>query len=39
MIQISLAPYHGELIIIDDMNAFVSHFCYSKKQKRVKDEK
>jgi hypothetical protein len=33
MRYISLAAHNNELIVIDDMNAFTTHFCYSKKQR------
>jgi hypothetical protein len=33
MKYISLAAHNNELIIINDMNVFTTHFCYSKKQR------
>jgi hypothetical protein len=33
MKYISLAAHNNELIIINDMDAFTTHFCYSKKQR------
>ena len=33
MKYIALAAYNNELIVINDMDAFAAHFCYSKKQK------
>ena len=29
---ISLAAHNSELIVIEDMSAFTTHFCYAKKQ-------
>jgi hypothetical protein len=34
MKYVSLAAYKNELIIITDMDAFTTHFCYSKKQRQ-----
>ena len=40
MTYISLVPYHGEMVIIDNMTTFTGHFCYKIKQSNaaVKDE-
>lgn len=29
---ITIAPYHGELVIIEDMITFTGTFCYKVKQ-------
>jgi hypothetical protein len=34
MKYISLAAHNNELIVVDDMSVFTSHFCYSKKQRQ-----
>ena len=36
MKYISLAAYNNELIIINGMDEFTAHFCYSKKQRHGK---
>jgi hypothetical protein len=36
MKYISLAAHNNELIVISDMDAFTTHFCYSKKQRQGK---
>jgi hypothetical protein len=33
MKYISLASHNNELVIINGMDAFTAHFCYSKKQR------
>lgn len=33
MKYISLAAHNNELIIVNDMGEFTTHFCYSKKQR------
>lgn len=39
MAYISLVPYHGELVIINNMSTFTNHFCYKIKQKHGKVSK
>jgi hypothetical protein len=34
MKYISLAFYKSELIVVQDMDVFTAHFCYSKKQRQ-----
>jgi hypothetical protein len=36
---ITIAPYHGELVIIEDMVTFTGHFCYKVKQDQDKAAK
>ena len=36
MKYIALAINNNELIVINDMDAFATHFCYSKKQRHGK---
>ncbi len=38
MKYVSLAAHNNELIVINDMDAFTAHFCYSKKQRQGKIE-
>jgi len=33
MKYISLAAHNNELVVVNDMDAFTTHFCYSKKQR------
>ena len=34
MKYISLAFHNNEMVIVDDMRVFTTHFCYSKKQRQ-----
>lgn len=34
MKYISLAFHNNEMVVVDDMSVFTTHFCYSKKQRQ-----